>query len=73
MYSHELTVHQYTASATAQGLGRNGRVVSQGGADFDLKLATPKELGGNGDGSNPEQLFAMGYACNSYLLLIIYS
>ena len=50
---------QYTATATATGEGRNGTVSSNG---LDLKLATPKELGGNGNGQNPEQLFAMGYA-----------
>lgn len=33
-----------------------------------LKLASPKALGGPGDGTNPEQLFAMGYACMSPLL-----
>ena len=56
---------QYTATATAEGAGRNGHVKSHGPAALDLKLATPKELGGNGDGQNPEQLFAMGYACMS--------
>lgn len=29
---------------------------------MDVKLATPKEMGGSGDGVNPEQLFATGYA-----------
>lgn len=51
----------YTTSATANG-GRDGRAVS---ADqkLDVKLSTPKELGGaGGDGTNPEQLFASGYA-----------
>ncbi|ESK92110.1 organic hydroperoxide resistance protein [Moniliophthora roreri MCA 2997] len=50
---------KYTATATATGEGRNGHVSSNG---LDLNLATPKELGGNGNGQNPEQLFAMGYA-----------
>ena len=51
----------YTASATATG-GRAGHVRSQeGGLDFDL--AWPKELGGAGGvGTNPEELFAAGYA-----------
>lgn len=50
----------YTAQATATG-GRNGRaVVEESG--LDLGLATPPALGGDGKGSNPEQLFAAGYA-----------
>jgi len=31
-------------------------------------LATPKSIGGKGDGQNPEQLFAMGYACEPLVL-----
>jgi lipoyl-dependent peroxiredoxin len=51
----------YTAHATATG-GRDGRAVSSDGA-LEVKLATPRELGGaGGDGTNPEQLFAAGYA-----------
>ena len=50
----------YTASATAYG-GRNGRVVSGDGL-LDLTVASPKELGGPGGATNPEQLFAAGYA-----------
>ncbi|KAE9403898.1 OsmC-like protein, partial [Gymnopus androsaceus JB14] len=50
---------KYTAQAVAQGAGRNGAVSSNG---LDLNLASPKELGGTGDGQNPEQLFAMGYS-----------
>ncbi|RYZ99982.1 MAG: organic hydroperoxide resistance protein [Proteobacteria bacterium] len=51
----------YRASATATG-GRDGRVVSSDG-QLDKKLTTPKEMGGmGGDGTNPEQLFAAGYA-----------
>lgn len=50
---------KYTTTATASGLGRNGEVECDG---LKLKLATPKELGGTGDGENPEQLFAMGYS-----------
>ncbi len=61
--SLSLTISQYTAHATASGAGRNGRVKSDEGVPFDLKLATPKALKGKGDGQNPEQLFAMGYAC----------
>lgn len=58
---------QYTAEATASGAGRNGRVQSHGDAALDLKLASPKALGGKGDGQNPEQLFAMGYSCSSFM------
>lgn len=51
----------YTANATATG-GREGRGVSSDKA-LDVALSTPKELGGaGGDGTNPEQLFAAGYA-----------
>jgi Ohr subfamily peroxiredoxin len=50
----------YTATATAKG-GREGLVRSSDGlVDIDLRL--PKEMGGAGGGSNPEQLFAAGYA-----------
>ena len=51
----------YTAVATARG-GREGEVVSDDGV-LDLKLERPQELGGpEGDHTNPEQLFAAGYA-----------
>jgi len=50
----------YTAHATATG-GRDGRAVSSDNK-LSVALARPKELGGNGEGSNPEQLFAAGYA-----------
>ena len=51
----------YQAHATATG-GREGRTVSSDGS-IDLKLTTPKQLGGSGlPGANPEQLFAAGYA-----------
>lgn len=51
----------YTAEALATGAGRDGRVSANGGR-LDLDLAVPKEMGGSGDGANPEQLFAAGYA-----------
>ncbi|EIN11389.1 OsmC-like protein [Punctularia strigosozonata HHB-11173 SS5] len=54
--------HKYTAHATAEGQGRNGRVKSDDDDGLSLRLAMPKSLGGKGDGQNPEQLFAMGYA-----------
>lgn len=51
----------YQAQATVTG-GREGHAVSADKA-LDLKLSTPKGLGGvGGDGTNPEQLFAAGYA-----------
>ena len=51
----------YRAEATSTG-GREGTSRSSDGI-LDLKLTTPKELGGNGlPGTNPEQLFAAGYS-----------
>ncbi|MCQ8240721.1 organic hydroperoxide resistance protein [Rhizosaccharibacter radicis] len=51
----------YNTSATATG-GRDGRAATTDGT-FDVALSTPKELGGGGgQGNNPEQLFAAGYA-----------
>lgn len=38
---------------------------SNGDAPLELKMSMPKVTGGKGDGQNPEQLFAMGYACTS--------
>jgi Ohr subfamily peroxiredoxin len=51
----------YRAQATSTG-GREGRSVSSNSV-LDVKLTTPKELGGTGEtGTNPEQLFAAGYS-----------
>ncbi|MER7402234.1 organic hydroperoxide resistance protein [Streptomyces sp. NPDC000070] len=50
----------YTAVATATH-GREGRAVSSDGV-LDLALGMPEALGGTGQGTNPEQLFAAGYA-----------
>lgn len=51
----------YTATATAEG-GRQGHARSDDGA-LDVTLTTPKAMGGpGGEGTNPEQLFAAGYA-----------
>ena len=51
----------YRAQATSMG-GREGTSKSSDGI-LDVKLTTPKELGGNGlPGTNPEQLFAAGYS-----------
>jgi osmotically inducible protein OsmC len=51
----------YTAEALATGEGRNGHTRSTDGR-VDVDLAVPTEMGGSGDGANPEQLFAAGYA-----------
>src|SRR6476659_7965151 len=51
----------YTAEALATGEGRDGHGRSSDGK-LDLDLAIPKEMGGSGNGTNPEQLFAAGYA-----------
>lgn len=51
----------YTAEATVTGGRVNGHGVTSNGA-LDVQLRTPKEMGGEGDGTNPEQLFAVGYA-----------
>jgi len=50
----------YTAHATTTG-GRDGNSKTDDGK-LQVKLAPPKEMGGNGDGTNPEQLFAVGYS-----------
>ena len=51
----------YTAAATSTGEGRNGHVTSSDGI-LDFNVATPKEMGGPGGETNPEQLFAAGYS-----------
>ncbi|MER5404092.1 organic hydroperoxide resistance protein [Streptomyces sp. NPDC002769] len=50
----------YTAVATAHN-GRDGRVATDDGR-LDVVVNPPKELGGSGAGTNPEQLFAAGYS-----------
>jgi Ohr subfamily peroxiredoxin len=50
----------YTAHAHAVG-GREGTAKTDDG-HLDVKLGYPKSMGGNGEGTNPEQLFAAGYA-----------
>ncbi|MFE7798305.1 organic hydroperoxide resistance protein [Nocardia sp. NPDC057440] len=60
----------YTAQAHVTG-GRNGRGRTEDGR-LDLELRQPKELGGDGDGANPEQLFAIGYgACFASSLALV--
>lgn len=59
----------YTAIATAS--GRDGRAVTSDGK-LDVRLARPVEMGGDGAGTNPEQLFAAGYsACFASALALV--
>ena len=51
----------YTASATSSGGGRDGHVRSSDG-QIDQPVAMPEAMGGNGQGTNPEQLFAAAFA-----------
>ncbi len=50
----------YTAQATATG-GRDGRAKTSDGK-LDFTFNPPVEMGGKGEGTNPEQLFACGYS-----------
>jgi Ohr subfamily peroxiredoxin len=60
----------YTTSATTKG-GRDGRAVLENGG-LALAMAFPKELGGTGEGHNPEQLFALGYSsCFGQAILVL--
>ena len=51
----------YTAEATSTGEGRTGHIRTSDG-QLDLDVAVPTEMGGAGGATNPEQLFASGYA-----------
>lgn len=60
------TLYQTSATASA---GRNGHVATDDGK-LALMLSYPKEMGGSGEATNPEQLFAAGYsACFSNAIL----
>ncbi|MGX4691677.1 organic hydroperoxide resistance protein [Streptomyces sp. JNUCC 63] len=59
----------YVAEATAHG-GRDGYVTSQDG-HLGLKVAMPPQMGGTGEGTNPEQLFAAGYSSCFHNALIL--
>ncbi|MBN8919995.1 MAG: organic hydroperoxide resistance protein [Rhizobiales bacterium] len=60
----------YKTSATTKG-GRNGRAMLDDGG-LALAMALPKDIGGAGDGHNPEQLFALGYsACFGQAILVL--
>lgn len=66
-----MTEALYTASATSTGNGRSGNVRSASG-HVDFSLAMPVVMGGSGDGTNPEELFAAGYsACFHSALLLV--
>jgi osmotically inducible protein OsmC len=56
-----MTKSLYTAQAHVTGGREQGHGVTSDGA-LDLQLRTPVEMGGEGGGTNPEQLFAVGYA-----------
>lgn len=51
----------YTAEALSTGDGRNGHGGTTSGR-IDVDLTAPEEMGGSGAGTNPEELFAVGYA-----------
>ncbi len=51
----------YSTTATATGDGRNGHTATEDGV-VDVDVRVPKEMGGPGGATNPEQLFAAGYA-----------
>lgn len=60
----------YTVSATTKG-GRNGRAILDNGG-LGLAMGLQKEFGGNGEGHNPEQLFALGWsACFGQAILAL--
>ncbi|MGW1027287.1 organic hydroperoxide resistance protein [Streptomyces sp. NPDC002577] len=59
----------YLAEATAHG-GRDGYVTSHDG-QLDLRVAMPPALGGDGQGTNPEQLFAAGYSACFHSALVL--
>src|ERR1700747_3750501 len=59
-YSDRIMSTLYSTKVTATG-GRHGQIRSEDGL-LDMKLALPRQLGGKGDATNPETLFAGGYA-----------
>ena len=59
-YSDQIGSILYSTKVTATG-GRHGQIRSEDGL-LDMKLALPRQLGGKGDATNPETLFAGGYA-----------
>ena len=61
----------YTAVATSVG-GRGGGTARTSDGNLDVKITSPKEMGGDGTGTNPDQLFAVGYS-SCYLGAIKYA
>jgi Ohr subfamily peroxiredoxin len=60
----------YKATATTKG-GRDGRAILDDGK-LALAMALPKDLGGSGEGHNPEQLFALGWSsCFGQAILVL--
>src|SRR5688572_28143571 len=60
----------YKTTATTKG-GRDGRSII-GDGKLALAMALPKDLGGSGEGHNPEQLFALGWsACFGQAILVL--
>ena len=60
----------YRTTATTKG-GRDGRAILEDGK-LALAMALPKDLGGSGEGHNPEQLFALGYSsCFGQAILVL--
>jgi osmotically inducible protein OsmC len=58
---NEVAMTLYTAEARVTGGRAEGHGRTPGG-ELDVRIRTPRELGGDGGGTNPEQLFAVGYA-----------
>lgn len=58
-----LAKKQYTAHGRAEGKGRDGHALLVGDqVGLEVSLGLPKELGGNGAGNNPEELFSLAYS-----------
>lgn len=53
---------KYTAHATATRGGRGSGTAATDDGKVSVKLSTPKEMGGDGAGTNPDQLFAVAYS-----------
>ena len=61
----------YTAQAHVEGGRLDGRARTSDG-QLDLRIRPPKEVGGDGEGTNPEQLFAVGFAsCFENALMLV--
>ncbi len=55
----------YTTEALSTGAGRDGRSVVKD-SDLDFTMTAPKEMGGSGEGANPEQLFVLTGMMGAY-------